>query len=91
MSTEIAPIKNITRRVKMLALQKAQDVLENPDNYTKEVYDQTYLTVLKNSVPRTQEITGEDGNPILIKQITGMEIIDDRGNIKKDSVSDEES
>lgn len=88
---EIVPIKNITRRVKMLALQKAQDVLENPDNYTKEVYDQTYLTVLKNSVPRTQEITGEDGNPILIKQITGMEIIDDRGNIKKNSVSDEES
>ena len=88
---EIVPIKNITRRVKMLALQKAQDVLENPDNYTKEVYDQTYLTVLKNSVPRTQEITGEDGNPILIKQITGIEIIDDRGNIKKNSVSDKES
>lgn len=63
---EIASIKNQTRRVKALALSKAEDILLNPQDYSKELYEQTYLTVLKNTVPRTQEVTGEDGEPIKI-------------------------
>lgn len=63
---EIASIKNQTRRVKALALAKAEDILLNPADYSKEIYESTYLTVLKNAVPRTQELTGEDGEPIKI-------------------------
>lgn len=76
MAQETENIRNLTRRVKDLALQKARDILENPQDYDKAVYEQTYLTVLKNSVPRTQEITGEDGGAIAL-QITGMKIIND--------------
>ena len=60
---ETAPIRAKTRRAKDLALDKAIKVLENPDKYA-DIYKETYLTVLKNTVPRTQEITGEEGSPI---------------------------
>ena len=49
--------------------------LEHPEKY-RAIYEQTFLTVLKNSVPRTQEITGEDGGAVTL-QITGMKIIKD--------------
>ena len=63
---EIASIKNQTRRVKALVLSKAEDILLNPSDYSKEIYESTYLAILKNTVPRTQEVTGEDGEPIKI-------------------------
>jgi len=84
---ETAPIRAKTRRAKDLALDRAIDVLENPQDYDKDTYKETYLTVLKNSVPRTQEITGEDGEKITV-QITGMQIIKD--NIGGDRVPNEE-
>lgn len=61
---ETAPIRAKTRRAKDLALNKAIHILEHPDKYDKSIYDSTYLTILKNTVPRTQEITGEEGTPI---------------------------
>lgn len=73
---ETSEIRRKTRRAKDLALNRAIEVLENPSDYDKETYTQTYLTVLKNSVPRTQEITGEDGEAIKVQEvITGMKII----------------
>lgn len=84
---ETAPIRAKTRRAKDLALDRAIDVLENPADYDKDTYKETYLTVLKNSVPRTQEITGEDGEKITV-QITGMQIIKDSNG--GDRVSNEE-
>lgn len=66
MAGEIKSIKDTTRRVKQKALELAEDILNNPDKYDRETYNQTYLTVLKNSVPRTQEITGEEGTPVRI-------------------------
>ncbi|MFP5260983.1 MAG: hypothetical protein ACLGJB_03655 [Blastocatellia bacterium] len=64
MAAETAHVRNLARRVKQKALEIAEDVLTHPENYPVELYHQTYLTTLKNAVPRTQEITGEDGEPI---------------------------
>lgn len=66
MAAETADLRNKARRVKNLALSKAIEILENPTKHPKELYEQTYLTALKNSVPRTQEITGEEGASIQI-------------------------
>lgn len=79
MAGEIPDLKNKARRAKNLTLTRAIEILENPQKYDKEVYDQTYLTILKNSVPRSQEITGEDGTPLQL-QITGMKIIKDNSD-----------
>jgi len=63
---ETSEIKRKTRRAKDLAISKAIEVLENPQDYDKETYTQTYLTILKNTIPRTQEITGEEGEALKI-------------------------
>ena len=64
MSGEIKPLKDLARNVKTLALKRAQRILEHPEDYSAELYNETYLTVLKNAVPRSQEISGEDGEAI---------------------------
>ena len=66
MAAETSAARAVTRRVKMLALEKAEYILKDP---THPLYNETYLTVLKNSVPRTQEIVGEDGDAVAIKII----------------------
>lgn len=66
MAAETVELRTLARRVKDLTLKRALDILEHPEDYDKETYDQTYFTCLKNSVPRTQEITGEEGQPISI-------------------------
>jgi uncharacterized protein YnzC (UPF0291/DUF896 family) len=66
MAGEIPDLKTKARRVKNLALTKAIEILEHPEKHDKDVYKETYLTALKNSVPRTQEITGEEGSAISI-------------------------
>ena len=63
---DTSDIRRKTRRLKDLALMKAIEIMEHPEKYDKEVYKDTYLTALKNSVPRTQEITGEEGASISI-------------------------
>src|SRR5437016_2010351 len=64
---DTSAVRTLARRAKTAALTKAVDVLENPANYSPDLYNQTYLTVLKNAVPRTQELTGEDGEPIKVE------------------------
>lgn len=59
------------RRVKQLVLQKAIEVLElgpkdNPPYWT------TYETILKNAVPRSQEITGADGKDLIPQPILSV-------------------
>jgi len=71
---DTSAVRTKTRRLKNLALDRAIEILEHPEDYDKETYETTYHTVLKNSVPRTQEITGDDGERIQV-QITGMRII----------------
>jgi uncharacterized protein YicC (UPF0701 family) len=66
MAADTADLRNKTRRLKNLAIMRAIDVMEHPEDYDKETYKETYLTTLKNSVPRTQEITGEEGEAIKI-------------------------
>ena len=61
---DTGPLRAITRRVKLKALEEAEFVLNHKDTVDKELWNQTFLTVLKNSVPRTQEVTGEDGEPV---------------------------
>ena len=82
MAAETSSVRALARRVKVKSLEKAEEVLNNPGKYSEEVYNQTYLTVLKNSVPRTQEITGEDGEEIKTTvQIIGMKIINDANRV----------
>lgn len=66
MSGEIKPVKDLARKVKTLTLQRAQRILEHPEDYDAKLYNDTYLTVLKSAVPRSQEITGEDGGSLTI-------------------------
>jgi hypothetical protein len=58
---DTADLRIITRRVKKLALAKAEEVLSNP---LDPLYKETYLITLKNCIPQTREITGEDGGVI---------------------------
>lgn len=67
MAAETAPIRAKTRRLKDLAITKAIDILEYPEKYSPDIYNETYQTVLKNSVPKAQEITGEDGGDLVIQ------------------------
>jgi len=67
MAAETVALRNLARRVKQAALEKAEFVLNNPNMVEKELYNETFLTVLKNAVPRTQEVTGEDGQPLVIQ------------------------
>jgi hypothetical protein len=64
MAGEPLGLQLLARRVKKLALDKAEHILANPTEYSLQIYNETYLTVLKNAVPRTQEITGEGGEAI---------------------------
>ena len=66
MAAETLALRTKARRVKDLALTRAEDILTHPENYPKQVVEDTYQTVLKNAVPRTQEITGEEGEAIKI-------------------------
>lgn len=68
MAAETANIRNLTRRVKQKALEQAELILNDPDHkiYSAEIYNATYQTVLKNAVPQTREITGEEGEAIKI-------------------------
>lgn len=64
MAAETSALRNKARRVKDLALTRAENILSHPENYPKQVVEDTFQTVLKNAVPRTQEITGEEGEAI---------------------------
>lgn len=79
MAAEIKSIRDKARRAKDLALTRAIHVMENPSSVTPEVYDNTYQTILKNSVPRTQEITGEEGERLLIPIYGGLSKHDSNG------------
>ena len=66
MAAETSDIRAITRRVKKLALEKAEAILKNPND---PLYKETFQIVLKNSVPQTRELTGEDGEAINVKVV----------------------
>jgi hypothetical protein len=63
---DTSDLRTKARRLKNLTLTRAIDVLEHPQDYDKETYEQTYLTALKNSIPRTQELVGEEGEAIKV-------------------------
>lgn len=56
-------VRTQTRILKTKATEIAIAILQNANH---ELYKETFLTVLKNTVPRTQEITGEEGESISI-------------------------
>ena len=67
---ETSALKALARRVKNKALEKADWILSHESEVDKELFAQTFLTVLKNAVPRSQEISGGDDGPIGIKIIS---------------------
>lgn len=66
MPSESNDIRNKTRALKVKVIAIAMAVLEDPKH---PLYNETYLATLKNTVPRTQEITGEDGEAINIQVV----------------------
>lgn len=79
---DTSDLKTKARRVKNAALMRAIEILENPSEHEVELYNQTFLTVLKNAVPRSQEITGEDGERILIPIYGGNSVPEHNSNQK---------
>lgn len=67
MAAEIKSIRDKTRRLKDLAIDKAIDIFVNPSKYSEELVTQTFLKVIGNVVPRTQEVTGEDGGALVVE------------------------
>lgn len=69
---EIKDIRIKSSRVKahilnrFLALAEKVDEGEKLEREDKQLYNDLLMTFAKNVVPRTQEITGEDGQPISI-------------------------
>lgn len=63
---EIASLKTQTRRVKARALDAIEAVLMNPESVSKDFYQQLLLKIAGNVIPRSQEISGEDGESIKI-------------------------
>lgn len=75
MPNETAEIKRKTRRVKdhvlnkfLLYVDKLEEAQELSD-YEKSLYKEMMLTFARNVLPRTQEITGEDGGALQVSLV----------------------
>lgn len=66
-NADTTPMRVQARRVKTLALTKIEDILLHPENYDKKFYQELILKIAGNVVPRTQEVTGEDGEAINVQ------------------------
>lgn len=66
MAADTAAMRQLARDVKKLALERAKEILSDPSH---PLYNTTFETVLKNAVPRSQEITGEDGEAIKVELV----------------------
>ena len=77
MAGETPDIRAKARRLKDLALMRAIKIFEKPEDYDKEVVENTFQTVLKSAIPRVQIINGDDdGGAVEVNAtITGMQII----------------
>lgn len=66
MAAETLGVRNQTRKVKSLALNKIEKILEMDDEkMTKEqksFHDQLLLKIAANVVPRTHEVSGSEDN-----------------------------
>lgn len=60
MPGETSALKNQARIVKKLALDRAEKILSNPQDFDKDLYNQTYLTALKAAIPQTRLLGNED-------------------------------
>lgn len=67
MSAETAPIRARTRRVKDLTLQRIEAILDNPSLVTVDFYQSLLLKLAGNVIPRSTEVTGEDGGAMIIE------------------------
>jgi hypothetical protein len=64
MPGEIAGIREQTRKLKAKATRIALEILEDPSH---ELYKETFLAVIKNAVPKSMEIAGDEGGPVIIQ------------------------
>ena len=68
---ETSSVRAQSRRVKSLALNKIEVILKRPvvemSEYDKRLHDDILKSLARNVVPRSTEITGEDGNPISVE------------------------
>lgn len=78
-------IRTISNQVKLQTLVIASNILENPDSVPPELYTETYLSILRNTIPKSQEITGEDGDPIQFNIIRYLD--DDTDKPQKVSIT----
>jgi hypothetical protein len=66
---ETSAVRTQTRRVKMKALNAIEAILDAPDSVPKDKYLELLFKIAGNVIPRTQEITGEDGEAINVNLV----------------------
>lgn len=69
MSGETTALREQARKVKKLSLDRAEKILSNPQDFDKDLYNQTYLTALKAAIPQTRLLGNEDESEGLRIQI----------------------
>jgi hypothetical protein len=67
--------------VRRMTLQQIRRILETPkvemSDKDYELYKAVLLSLSRSILPRLTEITGEEGGPLQVQQITGMVIMND--------------
>jgi len=89
MSGETSALKEQARKVKKLSLDRAEKILSNPQDFDKDLYNQTYLTALKAAIPQTRLLGNEDESEGLKIQI--VKYGDNPGTIPTEAIPDTHS
>ena len=86
-NADTAELRRKQRRVKDHILTKFLRLAEEEEKgelSDKDTYKELLLTFARNVIPRSTEVTGEDGEDIkVIAQITGMKIIQDGDRVSQ--------
>ncbi len=72
MSGETSALRAKTRRVKDIVLNQFLDLADKKTPLSESeqsLYKDLMLTFARNAIPRTQEITGEDGDPLQVSLV----------------------
>lgn len=89
MPGETSALKDQARRVKKLSLDRAEKILSNPQDFDKDLYNQTYLTALKAAIPQTRLLGNEDESEGL--KLTIVKYGDNSGQIQSETIPNTDS
>lgn len=69
--------RKLSQEVRRLTLRELKRILSKPKN-DYDLYKAILIKLAGAVLPRLNEISGENGGPIQVQQITGMEIIKEK-------------